>query len=238
MSKTIADTGPETTHSAPPVSDVKPAGATPQPIHEPVPAAADTSSKIQRAPAAPEAGGTTTRARQMNNLQRTVGNSRAGKIMAANTLPAASTTSAEKPERRETADKGVKRLPMDHGNIAHPDSTSAGEPKKHDACCMPPLGAGVRVQTQLRVNAPGDIHEQEADRVAEKVTQGNHHEGPVAPVARLADKNAQTPVSRQATDVKGEQNVEKGLESRIQSPGSGRPLEPVLRREMESGLGT
>ena len=227
MSKTVDQTEPDTTHSAPQVPDVQ--AEVPQPFQEPV-AAPSRSSQLHRSGPLP-AGSASTRARGMNELQRTIGNARAGMKMAPVQMkPALDSQGSERSANQ------VKRTMEDHGTIAHPDSTSAGEPPKAGH-----QDGAKKVQAKLSVSSPGDVHEQEADRVAEKVTQKGQKSGPVARVSRIpanggiaaADRDA--PGNAEAGGAQG--GVASGIENRIKSPSGGQPLPEKMRRQMESGLG-
>ncbi len=88
------------------------------------------------------------------------------------------------------------------------------------------------IQTKLRISQPGDIHEQEADRVAEKVMRM-----PEPPVQLASDKTAhdlvQTKVETPPTT-----QVSSELEARIQSnEGRGEPLSCSVRAFFEPRFG-
>jgi hypothetical protein len=100
---------------------------------------------------------------------------------------------------------------------------------------------GATVQAQLTVNTPGDIFEQEADHVAENVTQRKREPGQAAAISRVpagdaSSINRETPQNKE----KGHSNVEvdTAMQARIQSPTGGQPLSEGMRQEMEPGLGT
>jgi hypothetical protein len=99
---------------------------------------------------------------------------------------------------------------------------------------------GASVQMKLTVNTPGDVYEQEAEDVAEKVTQpGQAHSKDVAIPPLRADRErsgAGPKLQKKETDEVGNES-DTGLESRIQSSGDGRPLPESMRHPMESGLG-
>lgn len=101
------------------------------------------------------------------------------------------------------------------------------------------LGTGL--QAQLKVNAPGDVYEQEADRVAEKVTQNREESSHAPPIARIA-AGGTISVNRQARQEKetggANEGVDADMQARIQSSSGGRPLPGGLRQEMEPGLGS
>ena len=81
------------------------------------------------------------------------------------------------------------------------------------------------IQAKLKVNEPGDIYEQEADRISDQVLAAPTH-APVGGTAlqratgQPAGETATTPVS-----------VDHAL------AGAGKPLEPALRQEMEQRFG-
>lgn len=79
------------------------------------------------------------------------------------------------------------------------------------------------IQPKLKINQPGDIYEQEADRVAEQVMATSGH-----PVASSAPSRVQ----RVSEYSNGEVNaVPSSVEQVLATPG--RPLEPSLRQDME-----
>lgn len=83
------------------------------------------------------------------------------------------------------------------------------------------------LQTKLKVNEPGDSYEQEADRLAEQVMRMPSH--PAVRGAPLRIQRFTVPPTRQA-------NVAPpSVAQALASPG--RPLEPVLRRDMERRFG-
>lgn len=84
-----------------------------------------------------------------------------------------------------------------------------------------------RLQTKLMVNEPGDIYEQEADRIADQVMSSPQHGGisraPVQ-VQRLTENAAGQPAE-----------APPSVERALAIPGQ--PLEPELREEMENRFG-
>jgi outer membrane protein OmpA-like peptidoglycan-associated protein len=83
------------------------------------------------------------------------------------------------------------------------------------------------LQTKLRISEPGDVYEQEADRVAGQVMAMPTHPSvsSVPPrIQRLAGHAIEQPATALAS-------VDRAL------AGPGRPLEPALRQEMEQRLG-
>lgn len=84
------------------------------------------------------------------------------------------------------------------------------------------------LQTKLRMNEPGDAYEQEADRIADRVmvTPASHAVSSALPhIQRLPGRQ-----TRQTTDAAPASVVQPHT-------GPGRPLEPVLRQEMEQRFG-
>jgi Domain of unknown function (DUF4157) len=84
-----------------------------------------------------------------------------------------------------------------------------------------------RLQPKLRVNQPGDAHEQEAERVAEQV---------MAKPAQ-ADVSPAPPRIQRLSEPSTEQNgaAPASVEHALVNPG--RPLEPPLRHDMEQRIG-
>ena len=83
------------------------------------------------------------------------------------------------------------------------------------------------LQTKLTVNEPGDSYEQEADRIAEQV---------MAMPARPAMSGAPPRIQRFAGHLTGQtETATASVGQALASPG--RPLEPVLRQDMERRFG-
>lgn len=85
----------------------------------------------------------------------------------------------------------------------------------------------VRLQTNLMVNEPGDIYEQEADRIAGQVMAAPAHpaiDGGLLRIQRLAPQPANHSESAPVS-----------IDRALASPG--RPLEPEFRQEMELRFG-
>jgi hypothetical protein len=83
------------------------------------------------------------------------------------------------------------------------------------------------LQAKLRVNEPGDIYEQEADRVAEQV---------LAKPAHPDVRSAPLRIQRFAGQSSGQMGAAPASVDRALA-SSGRPLEPALRQDMESRFG-
>src|SRR5262245_5758116 len=82
------------------------------------------------------------------------------------------------------------------------------------------------LQTKLRVNEPGDIYEQEADRVAEQVIAKPAHPDVTAVPPRIQRFSGQS---------NGQGAAPASVDRALASPG--RPLEPALRQDMEQRFG-
>lgn len=83
------------------------------------------------------------------------------------------------------------------------------------------------LQTKLKVNEPGDIYEQEADRIADQV---------MATPAPHAVSNAPPRIQRFAGQPAGQaEAAPASVNQALSSPG--RPLEPALRQDMEQRFG-
>ena len=79
------------------------------------------------------------------------------------------------------------------------------------------------LQTKLKINKPGDIYEQQADRIADEV---------LATPARRALSGALPHIQRLSGQWKGQIDaVPASVDHTLASPG--KPLEPVLRQDME-----
>jgi hypothetical protein len=85
----------------------------------------------------------------------------------------------------------------------------------------------VGLQTKLRINEPGDVYEQEADRVAEQVLAKPAHPGVTSALPRIQRFSGQPSGQMGAAPP----SVDRALAS------PGRPLEPVLRHNMERRFG-
>ena len=83
------------------------------------------------------------------------------------------------------------------------------------------------IQAKLKVNEPGDIYEQEADRIAGQVLATPAHV-PVGGTGSRIQRAAGQPIGRGAT---AHASVEHALAN------AGEPLEPTLRQEMEQRFG-
>ena len=83
------------------------------------------------------------------------------------------------------------------------------------------------LQTKLKVNEPGDVYEQEADRIADQV---------MATPAQQAVSGAPLSIQRFSGQSKGQMDAAPAsVTQAIASPG--RPLEPALREDMEQRFG-
>ena len=83
------------------------------------------------------------------------------------------------------------------------------------------------LQTKLKVNEPGDIYEQEADRIADQV---------MATPAHPAVSGAPPRIQRFSGQSNGQMDAAPAsVDQALASPG--RPLEPALRQDMEQRFG-
>ena len=83
------------------------------------------------------------------------------------------------------------------------------------------------LQTKLKVNEPGDIYEQEADRIADQV---------MATPAHSAVSGAPPRIQRFSGQSTGQMDAAPAsVDQALASPG--RPLEPALRQDMEQRFG-
>jgi hypothetical protein len=83
------------------------------------------------------------------------------------------------------------------------------------------------LQTKLKVNEPGDIYEQEADRIADQVLATPAHPGVSGAPPRIQRFSGQSNGQMDAAPT----SVDQALAS------SSRPLGPALRQDMEQGFG-
>jgi hypothetical protein len=83
------------------------------------------------------------------------------------------------------------------------------------------------LQTKLKVNEPGDIYEQEADRVADQVMATSAHHAVNDAPPRIQRLSGQ-PAGETAT-------APASVDQALASPG--KPLEPALRQDMEQRFG-
>ncbi len=107
---------------------------------------------------------------------------------------------------------------------------------------------GLFFQPKLTVNAPGDQHEQEADRVADQVMRMRSNEEPIAQRMPLTPVNG---VQRKCTECEEKEKVQRAetgsgktggqsappIVSRVLSSGSGRPMDAGTRQFMENRFG-
>ena len=134
-------------------------------------------------------------------------------------------------QRREvsSAPETMPFIPGEHSPTAAVDATTHAvmEPRfSHDFSQIPAhTRPQARIQAKLAVNAPGDIYEQEADRVADQVlaTPGQ------------AVRSAPLQIQRLAGSSGGQMEAPASVDRALASPG--RPLEPALRRDMEQPFG-
>jgi hypothetical protein len=82
------------------------------------------------------------------------------------------------------------------------------------------------IQAKLKVNEPGDVYEQEADRIADQV---------MATPAHPAINGAPPRIQRFSGQANGLDTAPASVDWTLASPG--RPLDPALRRDMEQRFG-
>src|SRR6478609_9511930 len=86
---------------------------------------------------------------------------------------------------------------------------------------------GLGLQTKLKINEPGDIYEQEADRIADQMT---------ATPAGLTIGGAPPRIQRFSGQSNGQMEAAPpSVDKTLASPG--RPLEPALQQDMEQRFG-
>ena len=88
-------------------------------------------------------------------------------------------------------------------------------------------GKKLGLQTKLRINESGDVYEQEADRVAEQVLAKPAHPGVSSAPPRIQRYTGQATGQADTTPASVDQVL----------AGPGRPLDPVLRQDMERRFG-
>jgi len=133
--------------------------------------------------------------------------------------------------RRTIEDQTTQRSPQAHTEGLEAASATTAAPTRfaHDFSRIPMSSrAPVRLQAKLTVNTPGDIYEQEADRVAEQV---------MATPAHQAVSGAPPHIQRLAGQPIGLAGVTTpaSVDGALAAPG--RPLEPALRQDMEKRFG-
>jgi hypothetical protein len=90
-----------------------------------------------------------------------------------------------------------------------------------------PARSGSRLQTKLKINAPGGVYEQEADRIANQV---------LATPARPSIAQAPLRIQRLSGQATGQMDsAPTSVDAALASPG--RPLELTLRQDMEQRFG-
>jgi hypothetical protein len=91
--------------------------------------------------------------------------------------------------------------------------------------------SGIRIQPNLTMSQPGDLHEQEAERVAAAVMGGSK----VALSAAASSASSMADVHRYASDKSGSLTAPHDIYGALRSPSQ--PLDPDARRFMEAGFG-
>lgn len=143
---------------------------------------------------------------------------------------------------KTTMEKVSKSEPA-HGLHAHVPATSSPffqnviHRKAHCACgggcprCAEE-SSGPRLQTKLSISSPGDVHEQEADRMADHVmrmTESHVDQG------ALSSRDSSSTLSRKSAA--GERRAENDLAHSDLSPGVGQPLPESERAFFEPRFG-
>jgi Domain of unknown function (DUF4157)/Putative peptidoglycan binding domain len=96
----------------------------------------------------------------------------------------------------------------------------------------PPIAHEFPIQTKLTVGKPGDIYEQEADRVAAQVMSRGNSSPSIQPATTMREKEVQT--KRYAGESPAGSNIESRLNS---SKSGGSPLSDDVRSFMEPRFG-
>lgn len=135
----------------------------------------------------------------IHHLRRTIGNQAAQKLLEANAAPAGGDSAAS---RIAHFTHDFSRIPV-HANVA------------------------IRLQTKLTVNTPGDVYEQEADRMADQV---------MAAPAYTGVSGAPPRIQRLSGQADGQLDAAPASVDRVLA-APGIPLEPGLRRDMEARFG-
>ncbi|WP_196513234.1 eCIS core domain-containing protein [Nostoc sp. NZL] len=144
----------------------------------------------------------------------------------------------ELPEEEELQMKSLAASPK-----AVTEAQPLNKPLTHDISRM-----SLRLQTRLTVNQPGDVYEQEADRVAQQVMQKMSEPGNRQSIQREAlpeeEEELQmksvadsiTPVvQRKGGGVAATSDLETSIQ---QARGGGQPLSDDIRQPMEQAFGT
>ena len=131
--------------------------------------------------------------------------------------------------------------PAEHGGLFPDSAADAFRPSGHDFSRItihPP--APLTIQSKLVVNAPGDVHEAEAERISLDVMRM-----PAVQLQRACPCGGRCPECRARADGLQARRVQAGAPASIAAPpivhevlaGPGRPLEPSVRDFMEPRLG-
>jgi hypothetical protein len=139
-------------------------------------------------------------------------------------------------QRKAIAPTGLARAP----SIVHPVIRPTGRPPDRAAAASIERGVGHHfgrtplhprsagpIQTKLPIDRPGDAHEQEADRVADQVVAASARPGLSAAPPRIQRFSGQPTGSMDAAP--------SSVDRVLADPG--RPMEPVLQRDMERRFG-
>lgn len=130
--------------------------------------------------------------------------------------------------QRMIGNQAVQRLLEAHTVNVEADSTTTKIARfGHDFSRTPihPPASGA-IQTKISINQPGDVYEQEADRIADQMATPAHSAVSGAP-PRIQRFSGQSDGQMDAAPA--------SVDQALASPG--RPLEPTLRQDMEQRFG-
>ena len=173
-------------------------------------------------------------------LQQTIGNQAVQRLLRSRMLQAKLSVSQPGDPFEQEADRvadQVMRMPDSDIAVAASPSSGMFALQRKCACGDHTMAGGecsecsekkrLGLQTKLKVNDPGDIYEQEADRIADQVMAApvHHAVGGAPPL-----------IQRFSGQSNGKMDaVPASVDQALASPG--RPLEPALRRDMEQRFG-
>ena len=131
--------------------------------------------------------------------------------------------------QRTITNQAVPQLLETHTENDTGDSATSNIPHCGHAFCRIPVHAPVpfKIQTKLTVNTPGDVYEQEADRIADQVMATPTHPAINGAPLRIQRFSGQSNGQIEAAPA--------SVDQALASPG--RPLEPTLRLDMEQRFG-
>jgi len=164
----------------------------------------------------------------MLELQQTIGNEAVLQLLRSGGIQAKPTINQSGDSYEQEANMGAEQVV----------SSSAPPPIQRKCACGGTPGATgeceechkknrLGLQTKLKVNEPGDIYEQEADRIADQVLASRTHPSVGDARPRIQRFSAQ-PTAQTGT-------TPASVDQVLASPGM--PLEPALRQDMEQHFG-